>query len=115
VALSTGKHDCPLHQGPESGQAAYHLELRALARTSKAYADDARQSAAKGGDWVTRFGMWRVPDDSAELRQLLVERRGWRQAFVTFDASLMLGGTAQAASHFLTRPPVGCDQGGTCF
>ena len=60
-----GRHDCPLHQGPERGQAAYHLELHELSRTSKAYAHDARQPAAKGGHRVTRFGMWRIPDGSA--------------------------------------------------
>ena len=54
----------------QSGQAAYHLKLREMSRTSKAYAHDARQPAAKGGHWVTRFGMWRILDCSA--RQLLV-------------------------------------------
>jgi len=37
-----------------------------LSRTSEAYAYDARQPAAKGGHWVTRFGMWRIPDGSAQ-------------------------------------------------
>src|SRR6266581_8646205 len=59
------EHDCPLHQGPE-GQAAYHIEARELSRTSEAYAYDARQPAAKGGHGVTRFGMWRIRDGSAQ-------------------------------------------------
>jgi hypothetical protein len=37
-----------------------------LSRTSEAYAYDARQPAAKGGHGVTRFGMWRIPDGSAQ-------------------------------------------------
>jgi hypothetical protein len=59
------EHDCPLHQGPE-GQAAYHIEGRELSRTSEAYAYDARQPVAKGGRWLTRFGIWRIPDGSAQ-------------------------------------------------
>jgi hypothetical protein len=37
-----------------------------LSRTSEAYAYDARQPAAKGGHWLTRFGIWRIPDGSAQ-------------------------------------------------
>jgi hypothetical protein len=37
-----------------------------LSRTSEAYAYDARQPAAKGGHQITRFGMWRIPDGSAQ-------------------------------------------------
>ncbi len=48
------------------GQGAYHIEARELSRTSAAYAYDARQPAAKGGHGVTRFGMWRIPDGSAQ-------------------------------------------------
>src|SRR5260370_18278798 len=36
------------------------------------YAHDAREPASTGGDWVTRFGMWRIPDGPRGRWRLVV-------------------------------------------
>src|SRR2546425_504195 len=64
--LITGKSTTAHSIRDRRGQGAYHIEARELSRTSEAYAYDARQPAVKGGHGVTRFGMWGVPDGSAQ-------------------------------------------------